>query len=219
MSDQSLGMKTAHERWELADFSDRKPAPIAEQSALHTAATMQQLMEVARLREDAKTNGYEEGYTAGYAAGIAEGRTAASDELARIKKIGESLIQSIENATQSTAAEIYSLALDVSKAFIGASLERKPDLILNIINKCVRNLPFNNGLIITVHPNDHATVSKAFEDQIEAKGWLIVDDDSLLPGGCLLDTPKNHIDATIETRWRMLSKEIGSNSEWMIDAN
>lgn len=218
MSDQSQGRKTAHERWELADFSDRKPTPVAEQAAQHTAAAMQELMEVARLREEAKITGHEAGYAEGYAAGLQESRAATSAALAQISNIGDQLTQEIDRVIESCAVDIYSLALDIAKAVIAASITANKDAILNIIKKSIRDLPFNNGLVITVNPTDYDTVSKAFGEQIAAKNWHIADDETISPGGCLLDTAKNHIDATIETRWRSIARQIGNDNEWVDNA-
>jgi flagellar assembly protein FliH len=208
---------TAHERWELADFGDSRPSAIAEQAAQHTAATMQQLREVAKLKEEAQVAGRAEGYEEGHAKGLEDGRIAAAKQLAQLTDMALEFQKSADQVRETASADILELALDISKAMIGAALQTRPELIITIINKCVRSLPFNNGIGISVHPTDAPLVMTAFARQLEENGWFITEDDSISPGGCKLDTAKNHIDASIEQRWSSIARELNSDTHWIIN--
>ena len=44
---------------------------------------------------------------------------------------------------------------------------------------------------------------------------MVVEDASLLRGGCRIETSAGEIDATLQTRWQKLSAALAQDHEWV----
>ncbi|WP_277394725.1 FliH/SctL family protein, partial [Pseudomonas viridiflava] len=69
----------------------------------------------------------------------------------------------------------------------------------SVLRDALKLLPMGaNNLRIFINPQDFALV-KAMRERHEDT-WEILEDDTLLPGGCRIETEHSSIDANIETR-------------------
>jgi len=211
-------MQTAYQRWELASFGDDRPSqnkvkaptePSPEEIALHQR-------QLAEEREDAIRRGYENGVAQGRIAGLAEGRSQASEELARFLKISEAFSSDVTRANEVIAEDLLTLALDIAKAMLKTSLNVKPELVLPIVGEAIRYLPsLQQPALLFLHPEDAQLVRERMADELTAAGWRIAEDTHLEPGGCRIETASNQVDASLAGRWERISASLGKAAGWL----
>lgn len=79
--------------------------------------------------------------------------------------------------------------------------------VRQVLREALKLLPMGAANIrIHVNPQDFERV-KALRERHE-ESWRILEDDSLLPGGCRIETEHSRIDATIETRLAQAVKQL-----------
>ena len=69
--------------------------------------------------------------------------------------------------------------------------------------------------ILALHPEDAKVVREHLGEQLNADGWRIVEDATLLRGGCWLRTTATQVDATLAARWRHLATALGQDAKWL----
>ena len=57
---------------------------------------------------------------------------------------------------------------------------------------------------------------RAHLEQELSADWMVVEDASLLRGGCRIETSAGEIDATLQTRWQKLSAALAQDHEWVV---
>jgi flagellar biosynthesis/type III secretory pathway protein FliH len=58
-------------------------------------------------------------------------------------------------------------------------------------------------------------VDRAARQDDFARGAQLVPDASVLPGGCRVETPRQAVDATVQTRWRTALAALGRDDAWI----
>lgn len=201
---------TAYERWELPNFDMAQPGVRhftpstlpAGRKGLPTAAQLDQLHQQA----------HDEGYQAGYAAGI----QAAAQETQRLAGLVQSLQQSLQQVDQQIAQELLTIALEVSRQMLQQTLQVKPELIIDVINAAIANLPqFNQGAHLVMHPDDAALVREMMGEQLSHSGWKIFENATIARGGLRVETAHSQIDATLATRWQHITAALGVDHSWL----
>jgi len=203
---------SAFQRWELASFNERPPAP--EQPARPG------IEEIAAIREAARIKGHEEGRTdgwaAGHAAGLAQGRADVAAETARLRQLAETFGADLARADEVIARQTLELALDLARAMLKTALPVRPELLLPIVSEAIHYLPaLQQPAVLYLHPDDVELVRARIGDELDKAGWRIAAEAQLERGGCRVETASNQIDASLPTRWQRLTAALGQESEWL----
>ena len=104
-------------------------------------------------------------------------------------------------AEQDTQIEksLVDLVQHITRQVIQRELAIDSTQIEHVMREALKLLPLGVGNVrLYVNPQDFEQV-KALRERHE-ESWRIVEDESLLPGGCRVETEHSRIDATIETR-------------------
>lgn len=113
--------------------------------------------------------------------------------------------------------ELLQLCLIISKQVVRRELKQSPEQIAAVIRECLTVLPATElNPKIRLHPDDLACVREIYPDNgsEDESSWQLIEDSSITPGGCEVDTKSTHIDATVEARINQLaSKILGGNRE------
>jgi flagellar assembly protein FliH len=216
--------QTAYQRWELASFGDDRPShqppppspkPLAPEPPSEEAiARLNE--QLALLREDARTQGYDDGIAAGRAAGLIEGREQADDELLRLRRLADTFGNEISRANAVIADDLLNLALNIAKAMLKTAFLVKPELVLPIVGEAIRYLPsLQQPALLFLHPDDIPLVQDRMSDELTKAGWRIAEDTALERGGCRIETASNQIDATTTSRWERIAASVGKDTSWM----
>lgn len=189
---------TAFEQWEVVELA----ATAAESAAdKHTA-------ELARLREQARAEGYAEG--------LAAGRETAELTCGRLKQLAESFDNTLDNLDFHLADMVLDLALDVARQVVVGELAVRPQHILEVVNLALKQMAeTSRGARLMLNPDDAALVRPHLDRVLDKNRLHIVEDVRIVRGGCLIDTPQGDLDATLASRWRQVAQVLGSNQNWL----
>ncbi len=218
---------TAYQRWELGSIESGSrepgsvvtapapPPPPPEPEPVFSVA-MPTAEDLERIQREAWQEGYdlgvEEGRKAGYDAGYRTGEEAAE----RLRQLAEAL--SVESLRQddAIAREILDLALNVAQQVLRASIQARPQGILEVIREALQSLPTLSGHHkVVVHPDDAAVVREWLEREHSHLSWRVLEEPGMSPGGFRFESANNELDATMETRWREVTGCLGVDTSWM----
>lgn len=191
---------TAFEQWEVVELA-------ASVSRVATPAEDAEI-ELARLREAARAEGYAEGV----AAGRVEGELACG----RMKQLVESFSTTLDNFDFRLADMVLELALDVARQVVAGELTARPERILDVVNLALKEMAETSREARLLLNPDDATLVRPHLDQVLDKNRLrIVEDVRIARGGCLIETAQGDLDATLPARWRQVVQVLGSNKNWI----
>ncbi|MBS8242129.1 flagellar assembly protein FliH [Marinobacter lipolyticus] len=242
-SDKSLNripkeQLTAYERWELPllDARGNEVAREEERDVKPLTAA-----DIEAIRQAAREDGHAEGRDAGYQAGFSEGREQGHQEgleagfaegraegeatgLEQTRKEMESRIDRLEHLLGELLVPIrrhedeletalVNLTTVLARAVLYRELSMDSSQIQQVVRKAMAALPSTSDNVrIHVHPDDAQWVNEV-AGRFEATS-SVIEDDTILPGGCKLETRHSLVDFTVEKRFQkavqsMLDQQLG----------
>ena len=191
--------QSAYQRWELASLESQAGATDARGG---TSGEQQANVERAII----------EGRAAGYAAGIA----AAAAERARLVTLLATLAENAGDHEQRLADEVLDLALVLARQLVGEALAVRREFILPVVSAALRQLPQSTQRVeIRLNPAEASLVRSLLESDPLGPRCEVVDDTSIAPGGCRLETEQCDLDVTVPSRWRRLLANLGRSDDWL----
>jgi flagellar assembly protein FliH len=177
-------------------------------------------------RTDARPAGpsYEDGLRDGYARGLEEarlqGEAARRAEIEAIAQRGDALVAALTEqlATLQTtlSGELVALGVEIARSAFGAALRVRDDAVVPAVNAALAAIVDERARpILRVHPDDALLLGEQLGPLLEARGAQLVPDASVLPGGCRVETPRQAVDATVQTRWRTALAALGRDDSWI----
>jgi flagellar assembly protein FliH len=213
---------TAWERWEMASFDNEVPVMTGAAALTpHGEAAVLPLdrAEIERLCAEAREDGYQAGYHSGYEIGkrkgYEDGQAAAQAEARRIGQAADGLEQALQEFDQQVADELLALAVEIARQVVRHEIAVRPDTILGVVNEALAYLPHQHAAI-HLNPDDASLVRSYLGDALAHVGHRILEEPSLKPGDCLLESGGSQIDASTATRWRRVIENLGINASWEI---
>jgi flagellar assembly protein FliH len=217
MSDpMTRGRMSAWQRWEMDSFNEPNQPKQARLSPEQQAAAEQLRAAMEEGRQMGLAQGRAEGLELGRKDGYREGQQAAQREAQKLQALANAFNDDVQRVHQDMSGELLALALDVAKAMLKTSLAVTPELVLPVIENAIQEL----GVVaqpaqLVLHPSDAELVRQHLGEELARGNWRIREDSALAPGGCLLETASNHVDASIETRWQRLAAALQGQGEWL----
>jgi len=198
---------SAYQRWELNSFDEPVGAnlPGAEDVSPVNLPTAEEL-------ELIQKQAYQEGYATGYH----DGKTTAQTDAERIGQILRGLEEAMAQLDQQVAQEVGDLAIEIARKMISQALIVKPELILPIVRDAMNSLPVSgHHPHLLLNPEDAVLVRSYLETELSHLGYKIIDDIRIQRGGCRIENANTELDATMETRWKMIVAAIGREDGWL----
>ncbi len=170
--------------------------------------------EAESIRSQAVEDGKREG-KAEAAAKIREALTLINDAVKEKKKI-------LEDA----GPEILRLAIKVAEQIIRSEVSLHRDVCLNIVAEAIARVSDREQIIVRVNREDSEFLKK-YKDRLAGildgvRSFSILEDQTVEPGGCVIETSLGFIDARIGTKLKSieeaLQKEAVSISEETVTA-
>lgn len=156
--------------------------------------------------------GQAQGYAEGHAAGLAEGQAQSQDEIARFQAMTNKIAERWDRVFKGADMDLTQLALAVAKNVVGSIAQAQEDLVLASVQDCLALVQDVKQLTICVSPQDLAIVRENRTRWQEAyeriESMAIEADDSIEPGGCIVETPAGDIDGQISSRLEKLQSAI-----------
>lgn len=163
---------------------------------------------ISRAREEANAI-KEASAKEGYQAGLMEAR----EDIEQIKNSLSTFFNAKQEVYDNIAPDILEISLDIAKKIIKKETIDHPEIILENIKEIMKGLSKEEAKItLKVNPTQ-ATMLKQEVPEIssslglEAK-IIIVADENITEGGCLMTTTNGVIDATIESQLGIISEVL-----------
>lgn len=216
------------DRWSLPSFDahdeSQPEAPAPEPVATEAPSVAQESEEVAledvkpltldeleAIRQDAYNEGFATGEKDGFRAGQLKAKQEADAALAgrveALEQVMRHLLEPIAEQDQQLEVALVTLVGQVTREVIQRELSGDSSQIRQVLREALKLLPMGaENIRIHLNPQDFELV-KALRDRHE-ESWRILEDDSLLPGGCRVESEHSRIDASVETRLSQALKQL-----------
>ncbi|PQZ90902.1 MULTISPECIES: flagellar assembly protein FliH [Pseudomonas] len=198
--------------WSLPSFDPHVPEPEPEPEP-ELPAEMEEvpLDEVQPLTLEELESIRQEAYNEGFAAGEKDGfrsttlkvrqeaEAALSAKLSSLERLMGGLFEPIAEQDSQLEKAMVGLVQHIARQVIQRELVLDSSHIESVMREALKLLPLGVGNVrLYINPQDFEQV-KALRERHE-ETWRIVEDASLQPGGCRVETEHSRIDATVETR-------------------
>ncbi len=157
--------------------------------------------EAAAIKEAAAKEGYQEGLD------------AAEAEIADLRDAIGNFLNAKQAVFDSIAPDILEIGMDIAKKIIKKESIEDSSIILENIKEILSGLSKEEKKItLTVNPAQSAMVKQEIPEVINSLGFeatvLVVPDENVTEGGCIVTTSNGVIDATIESQLSIISKVL-----------
>ena len=198
--------------WSLPSFDPHVPEPEPEpEPELPAESEEVPLDEVQPLTLEELESIRQEAYNEGFAAGEKDGfrattlkvrqeaEAALAVKLASLERLMGTLFDPIAEQDSQIEKAMVGLVEHIARQVIQRELVLDSSHIESVMREALKLLPLGVGNVrLYINPQDFEQV-KALRERHE-ETWRIVEDASLQPGGCRVETEHSRIDATVETR-------------------
>jgi flagellar assembly protein FliH len=159
-------------------------------------------------RKDAE----ERGRIAGRDAGFAEGKTEVERLIQRTQVVLERAQDKRGEILAETEQEIIDLVLLISRKVIKVISENQRNVVISNVVQALRKVKGRGNIIIRVNMVDLKLTTEHTKDFIQlvegAKSLQVVEDSTIDPGGCVIETDFGEIDARISSQLAELETKI-----------
>ncbi|WP_341304984.1 flagellar assembly protein FliH [Pseudomonas sp. TMP25] len=169
------------------------------------------LDELEAIRQDAYNEGFatgeKDGFHAGQLKAKQEADMALAAKIAGLEQVMTQLFEPIAEQDQQLEEALIKLLEQMVRHVIQRELVSDSSQIRQVLGEALKLLPMGTGNIrIHLNPQDFEMV-KALRERHE-ESWRILEDTSLLPGGCRVESELSRIDASVETRLNQAIKQL-----------
>lgn len=162
-----------------------------------------------------REEGFEVGRTTGYQAGFDQAYSEASNKQSEMLRLFATELQSVHDRLEASIAtwfeaserELEIIAVQIAEHLIGTQLQLDRSVIVEATKSALHQISEANKARIRVNPFDSAILDSAREELLAASAGLRgieIVDDVTIQGGCVIETERGAVDATIETRLELL---------------
>jgi flagellar biosynthesis/type III secretory pathway protein FliH len=146
--------------------------------------------------------------------GFETGLQEAEAEIAKLRESIAELMNGREEALLSVADDIAALAVEVAQRVIKTEVSCDNSLVMSVVRDTIQKAGRNNKtILIKLHPDDTALVKKSLKDEpvpnLQAE-LIIMDDPTVDPGSCIIETNSGLIDASFSTQLGVLQQLFGT---------
>ncbi|WP_068830774.1 flagellar assembly protein FliH [Pseudomonas sp. BMS12] len=214
------------DRWSLPSFDPQvesppepepepEPAPEEELAQVEEVAVEDvkplTLDELEAIRQDAYNEGFatgeKDGFHAGQLKAKQEAEVALAAKVASLEQVMGHLLEPIAEQDQELELALVNLVSQVTRQVIQRELASDSSQIRHVLREALKLLPMGaSNVRIHVNPQDFEVI-KALRERHE-ESWRILEDESLLPGGCRVESESSRIDASVETRMAQALKQL-----------
>lgn len=191
-----------------------------EAAACLAAATQTAQMQCEEAHKQGYQQGHGQGHQQGYEDGYKEGKEAAAQEMqtkldSAIAKAEQTLFfaeQQAKDIIIGAERQIIDIAMAMVSKILAREVEENPMVILPIVTAALNKVRDQEQIEIRVHPEEYNLLLQARKDLQMVVGreqaLQIVADQTIAPGGCVIDTAYGSVDARIDTQFDTLRKAL-----------
>lgn len=174
---------------------------------------------VEAIRQQARAEGFSQGHDAGARetreAMEAAIRRTAEETGIRMAQLLHGMREQLQRSEEMISRQLLELACDLARQVVRQELRSPTAHLAPVVSEAVSQL-VDDGLPATVrlHPDDLAQLRDGMASVLGAHPVELVEDASLTPGGCLVESPSTTVDASIEKRWARAIGNLGLDVAW-----
>ena len=197
---------------EVKDRSDVKPfhLKIVDDSMgrMSSASSEEKDSEIMHVKMEAYNKGLEDGMN--------RGRIQVLQDVGTELKILKGLIEGADKLKDELYGKIENdvveISLMIARKIIGEIAEKDRDVVVNSAKEAIKRASDREVLRIRVAPADYDALNKKRSELLQCidgiKSLLIEVDESVQPGGCLIETNQGDIDARIESQFKVIQGSL-----------
>ncbi|MBC9250428.1 flagellar assembly protein FliH [Pseudomonas alcaligenes] len=195
---------------EVVAAPEPEPEPQIEEVEVEAVKPLT-LDELEAIRQDAYNEGFSAGEKDGFHAGQLkakqEAEVALAAKVAQLEQLMGNLMEPIAGQDQELEQALVELISQMTRQVIQRELSTDSSQIRHVLREALKLLPMGaSNIRIHVHPQDFELV-RALRERHE-ESWRILEDESLQPGGCRVESESSRIDASVETRLALALKQL-----------
>lgn len=163
---------------------------------------------ISRAREEAvsiKEAAAKEGYQ--------DGLAQAKEDIAEVKNAITAFLSAKQEVFDYIAPDILEISVDIAQKIIKRELQQDPNIILDNITDILKGLSKEETKVtLRVNPSQVSFLKQEMPTVLNNVGLdakiLIVPDETVIEGGCMVTTTNGVIDATIEAQLAVISEAL-----------
>ena len=213
----------AFDVWGLPSFDpwqeepvEPEPEPLEELPADSEEVPLEEvqpltLEELESIRQEAWNEGFATGEKEGFHSTQLkvrqEAEVALNAKVASLERLMGSLLAPLAEQDQQLEKAMVGLVEHMTRLVIQRELKTDSSHIEQVLRDSLKLLPMGaDNIRLFINPQDFDQI-KALRERHDER-WKIVEDDSLQPGGCRIETEHSRIDASIETRIKLAMSQM-----------
>ena len=157
---------------------------------------------------------YVQGYTEGKKIGIETEKTKLESALNTLHQIAMELKEIRTELYRNAEKETVNLALAIAAKIVRYEVAINKNVVVSIVKEALKKLVDYDRVIIRVNPSDYQflkTQKHQFSDLVDNKEKMTFEEDeTILSGGCLIETSLGDIDARIEKQLETVEEALRS---------
>lgn len=163
---------------------------------------------ISRAREEADTI-REAASKEGYQAGIEQ----AKADIAVLKDTLTAFMNAPQEVYEQIAPDILEISVDIAKKIIKKEVSEEPQVLMNTIVEVMKGLSKEETkVILRVNPTQVDITKQSVPDMLNLAGLdtkvVVLSDENVSEGGCMVTTGNGVVDATIETQLSVISEAL-----------
>lgn len=163
---------------------------------------------ISRAREEANSI-REAASKEGYQAGL----EMAQADIELLKDSLNTFYGAKQEVYNAIAPDILDISLDIAKKIIKKEISENPEVILENIKTILKGLSKEETkIMLKVNPAQVALLQQKVPEEVALAGLeakvVVIPDENIMEGGCLVTTTNGVIDATIETQTEIISEAL-----------
>ncbi len=175
-----------------------------EAERIAAEAEEKQQKEAEESREAAAREGREAGYK--------EGKEEAERLISRLHVILDKAIKRRMQIIEESESQVVQLVIAIAKKVVKVISENQKNVVINNISQAMRKLKSKTDVNIRVNIIDLKLTTqhtKEFMERIESvRNITVMEDSTVDPGGCIIETDFGQIDARISAQLREIEERI-----------
>lgn len=150
--------------------------------------------------------------------GFQEGLVQANAEIDALRQTIAELMNGREEALQSIAGEIGSLAVEIAARIIKTEVSCDETLVMGMVKDTIQKMGRNTkSVLVKVNPEDASAVRRFLKDDDAIPNLnaevIVMDESTVDQGSCIVETNSGLIDASFSTQLGILRQLFGQKTE------
>jgi flagellar assembly protein FliH len=161
---------------------------------------------------EVRDQAYQEGVQRGRDEGFAQGKSEVDRLIDRVHAVLNKTIERRNEILEESEAQVVQLVLTIVKKVVKILSENQRQVVMHNIVQALQKLKHKGDITIRVNTEDLELTSDHAKDltrKMENVGYVtVLEDSSIEPGGCIIETDFGEIDARIGSQLREIEERI-----------